>query len=173
MEETNENCEKCETLKEEPKAEVKPEEPKKEEIDYKERYFYVLAEMDNMKKRYDREKESIVKFGAERIIRGFVEVVDNFDRTVDALKNEQDEKIKNIVTGIEMVRKQFLTNLTANGLETIESVGKDFDPNFHEAMAQQPMEGKRNQEVVVEYQKGYLLNGRLLRAAKVVVANNN
>jgi molecular chaperone GrpE len=57
-------------------------------------------------------------------------------------------------------------------LELIESVGKAFDPNFHEAMAQQPSEGKEDDEILMEFQRGYILNGRLLRAAKVIVCKN-
>ena len=63
--------------------------------------------------------------------------------------------------------------LKQNGLSQVESLGKVFDPNFHEAVAQAPAEGKADQEIITEYQRGYILNGRLLRASKVVVANNN
>ena len=153
--------------------ELKEQVSEKKEDDYKEKYYYLAAEMQNMKRRFDREKENIIKFGSEKILSGLVEVVDNLDRTLDALKDETDEKVKNIVTGVDMVRTQFLDVLKQNGLETIDSIGKEFDPNFHEALAQQPAEGKKDQEVLSEYQKGYILNGRLLRAAKVIVAKND
>lgn len=146
--------------------------PKKEE-DFKAKYFYLAAEVENMKKRFDREKENLLKFGNERVLSALVGVVDNFDLTVNALKNDNDDKVQNIVKGIEMVRGQFLDILKQNGLTTVESLGKVFDPNFHEAVAEQEAPGKKDQEVVVEYQKGYVLNGRLLRAAKVVVAKNS
>lgn len=145
--------------------------PKKEE-DFKAKYFYLAAEVENMKKRFDREKENLLKFGNERVLSALVGVVDNFDLTVNAIKNDNDDKVQNIVKGIEMVRGQFLDILKQNGLTTVESLGKVFDPNFHEAVAEQAAPGKKDQEVVVEYQKGYVLNGRLLRAAKVVVAKN-
>lgn len=145
--------------------------PKADE-DFKAKYYYLAAEIENMKRRFEREKENIVKYGSERILSSLVSVADNFDLTVNALKNDQDDKVKNIVKGIEMVRHQFLEVLKDNGLASIDAVGKVFDPNFHEAMAQQPAEGKQDQEVIMEYQKGYVLNGRLLRASKVVVANN-
>lgn len=145
---------------------------KKEDIDYKAKYFYVAAEMDNYRKRMEREKESLLKYGNERVLSDLIEVIDNFERTVDMLKGDQDEKIKNIVTGLDMVRKQFLDTTAKHGLAPVEAVGKDFDPNFHEALAQEYVEGKKPNEVVREYQRGYTLNGRLLRAAKVVVAND-
>ncbi len=149
------------------------EEENPEQEDFKAKFYYLAAEMDNMKKRFDREKDNLIKYGNEKILNGLIEVVDNFDRTVDALANDEDEKVKNIVSGIEMVRKQFLDVLKNNGLEKVESLGETFDPNFHEAMAQQPAEGKEDQEIIQVFQHGYKLNGRLLRAAKVVIAKND
>lgn len=141
--------------------------------DFKAKYYYLAAEFENMRKRFEREKENLLKFGNEKILTGLIGVVDNFDLTVNALRNDNDEKVQNIVKGIDMIRNQFLDVLKSNGLTQVESLGKMFDPNFHEAVAQAPAEGKKDQEIVTEYQKGYLLNGRLLRASKVVVASNN
>lgn len=158
---------------EELKGKIAEAEEKKQEEDFKAKYYYLAAEMQNMKKRFEREKAQTIKFGSEKILSGLIEVVDNLDRTLDALKDETDDKVKNIVIGVDMVRAQFLDVLKQNGLELIESVGKEFDPNFHEALAQQPAEGKKDQEVLSEYQKGYMLNGRLLRASKVIVVKND
>lgn len=141
--------------------------------DFKSKFYYLAAEMENMKKRFEREKESIHKFGSEKILSSLVEVVDNFERTIQAIENDEDPKIKNIYTGINMVKKQMLESLKKSGLEEVESMGKIFDPNFHEALAQQPADDKEEGEIVSEYQKGYILNGRLLRAAKVVIAKKN
>lgn len=152
--------------------EVTVEEPKKEEIDWKSKYYYLAAEMENGRKRFEREKENLLKFGADRILGDLLDVVDNFERTVDMLKFDEDQKMKNVVVGLEMVRKLFLDNLGKHGLTQLESLGKDFDPNFHEAMGQEYSEGKRPNEVLKEFQKGYVLNGRLLRAAKVIVASD-
>jgi len=145
---------------------------KKEEVDYKARYFYVAAEMDNYRKRMEREKENLLKYGNERVLSDLLEVVDNFERTIDMLKGDQDTKIKNIVFGLDMVRKQFLDTVSKHGLTPVDSVGKEFDPNFHEAMAQEYAEGKKPNEVIKEFQRGYILNGRLMRPAKVVVASD-
>lgn len=145
----------------------------KQEEDFKAKYYYLAAEMDNMKRRFDREKENLLKFGNEKLLNNLVGVVDNFDLTVTALKNDNDDKVQNIVKGIDMIRNQFLDVLKQNGLTQVESLGKVFDPNFHEAVAQAPAPGKENQEIITEYQRGYMLNGRLLRASKVVVANND
>jgi molecular chaperone GrpE len=147
-------------------------EPKKEEVDYKAKYFYVAAEMDNYRKRMEREKENLLKYGNERVLSDLLDVVDNFERTMDMLRPDEDPKVKNIVTGLNMVTKQFLDTLARHGLSAVASVGQDFDPNFHEAMAQEYAEGKKPNEVIKEFQKGYTLNGRLIRPAKVVVASD-
>jgi len=148
------------------------EELKTEEPDYKSKYFYLAAEMDNMSKRFQRERESFVKYGNEKILKSLLDVMDNLDRSIDAIVDDEDEKVKNLKTGVEMVRNQFVDVLKQNGLEEVKSLGEKFDPNFHEALAQQPAEGKEENEVINEYQKGYLLNGRLLRASKVVIVKN-
>lgn len=153
----------------ETETEAETEAEKKEE-DFKEKYYYLAAEMDNMRKRFFKEKENILKYGSEKLLSSLIEVVDNLDRTIDALDGEKDKKIKNIVSGVDMVRVQFLDILSKNGLLEVESIGKIFDPNFHEAMAEQSVKGKKDQEIISEYQKGYVLNGRLLRAAKVIIA---
>jgi molecular chaperone GrpE len=146
---------------------------KNAEEDFKAKYYYLAAEFENARKRFEREKENLLKFGNEKLLSNLINVVDNFDLTVNALKNDNDDKVQNIVKGIDMIRNQFIDVLKQNGLTQVESLGKKFDPNFHEAVAQAPAEGKENEEIITEYQRGYLLNGRLLRASKVVVANNN
>jgi molecular chaperone GrpE len=151
----------------------KCEESTKAEEDFKAKYFYLAAEFDNSRKRFEREKENLIKYGNEKVLSGLISVVDNFDLTVNALRSDNDDKVQNIVKGIDMIRNQFLEVLKQNGLTQVESLGKIFDPNFHEAVAQAPAAGKEDQEIITEYQRGYTLNGRLLRAAKVVVANNN
>lgn len=147
-------------------------EAKKEEVDFKEKYFYLAAEYENFRKRMERERENLLKFGNEKVLSDLLEVVDTFERTIDMLRPDEDQKVKNLVIGLDMVSKMFTDKLNRHGLTMVESLGKDFDPNFHEAMAQEYVEGKKPNEVIKEFQKGYVLNGRLLRAAKVVVASD-
>lgn len=144
-----------------------------EEVDFKQKYYYLAAEMENMRKRFDREKQNLLKFGNERILSDLIEVIDNLDRTLDALEGEVDSKIKNIIVGVDMVRKQFIETLKNNGVERIEALGEKFDPNFHEAMSQQPADDKEEDTIINEFQKGYMLNGRLLRPSKVIVVKNS
>lgn len=174
MSEETTNAEQDETtMATDNSPEVESVEPAKAGEDFKAKYYYLAAEFDNAKKRFEREKENLIKYGNEKLLSSLVGVVDNFDLTVNALQSDNDDKVQNIVKGINMIRNQFGEVLKQNGLTPVESLGKIFDPNFHEAVAQAPAPGKEDQEVITEYQRGYTLNGRLLRASKVVVANNN
>ena len=80
--------------------------------------------------------------------------------------------MKNILIGLDMVKKQFLDTLAKSGLTLIDCLDKEFDPNFHEALSQEYVEGKQPNFIVREFQKGYMLNGRVIRASKVVVASD-
>ena len=162
----DDNVEVLETAAQEDSSE------KEQKDEFKEKYYYLAAEMQNMQRRYEREKDDLHKFGSEKIMRDLVAVMDNFERTLGFIENEEDEKIKNIAEGIRMVNKLFLDTLEKHGLKKIEALGEEFDPNFHEALAQQPAEGKKDMEVIQVFENGYTLNDRVVRAAKVIVAKN-
>ena len=171
--ESNENNNDEKNKAEATEASAEPTvEAKKDEVDFKAKYYYVAAEMDNYRKRMEREKENLLKYGNERVLSDLLQVVDNFDRMIDMLRPDEDQKIKNMVTGLDMVRKQFTDTLSKHGLTPVDAIGKDFDPNFHEALSQEYAEGKKPNEVIKEFQKGYTLNGRLVRPAKVVVSSD-
>ncbi len=144
----------------------------KEEESYKDKYYYLAAEIQNLQKRFEREKDSLIKFGHERVMGDLIDVIDNFERTLGFIEKDEDEKVQNIVVGIKMISKMFLDTLEKHGLKQIEALGKEFDPNVHEAMSEKEVEGKTNKEVVEVFQSGYTLNGRVLRAAKVVIAKS-
>ncbi len=152
-------------------TEESSEEVKEEEEDFKSKFFYLAAEMENMKRRHERDRENLLKFGNERVISSLIPVLDDLDRSLEHARKE-DENFKDLMVGLELVKKNFLEVLLKSGVEEIASIGKEFDPNFHEAMAQQAVEGKKDGEIITEFQKGYILNGRLLRPAKVIVVKN-
>ena len=112
----------------------------------------------------------IVTTGIEFIV---IDVVDNLERTIGSIENDEDEKVKNIVIGIEMIKKMFLDNLEKHGLKQMVALGAEFDPNFHEALAQQPAEDKENNTIILVHQTGYTLNDRVIRAAKVIIVKND
>ena len=182
LEEENDNVSTGEAeMKNEAEAEVVEEEIislkksvfenlEKEKNDFKEKFYYIAAEKENMMKRFEREKENLLKYGSEKILSGLLSVLDNLDLTLNAISNDEDAKVKNIFVGIEMVKHQFVDLIKSNGLQVIEAVGKNFDPNQHEALMQREEEGKEANIVLEEIQKGYILNGRVIRAAKVIIS---
>jgi molecular chaperone GrpE len=163
--EANDNVEELKT-----KEESELESLKKERDTFKEKFYYVAAEHENAQKRFEREKANLVKFANEKLLSSLVGALDNLDLTLFAVANEEDEKVKNIAVGVQMVRDQFFETLKQNGLEVIDTEGKDFDPKFHEAISQREEEGIESGKVLQEVQKGYVLNGRVVRAAKVITS---
>lgn len=128
---------------------------------------YLAAEFDNYRKRAAREQETIVSFGNERLLKAVLPFLDNLER---AISQPGAGSAEAILSGVKMTYDQVLAELKKFGLEQVESVGKPFDPNLHEAVGVVPWEGSPEGTVLAENLKGYLLNGRLLRPAQVTVA---
>lgn len=126
------------------------------------------ADTENYKKRLRADKESAIKYANESLINDLLTPLDNFSRALEASSATNDfEAMKQ---GVVMVQDQLLSILkTKWGLEAIESMGKDFDPNMMEAYSMQEQEGLEKETVVQEFVKGWTLNGKVLRSAKVMV----
>ncbi|MFO7765161.1 MAG: nucleotide exchange factor GrpE [Pelovirga sp.] len=133
-----------------------------------EQYLRLLAEMDNLRKRTNREKEEIAKFANEGILRDILPVIDNLERAVE--HSEKTDSNEGLLEGVRMTLSQFTQVLNRFGVETIDAVGKPFDPAYHQAMGQLESADHPVNTVMVEMQKGYQLNERLLRPAFVMVA---
>lgn len=133
-----------------------------------ERMLRALADLDNYRKRSQKEKEQMQKFGAERILGDFLPVLDNLDRAIEHSRGSSD--FGSLVRGLSMTRKLFEDVLAKHGVQPIRAAGQPFDPHFHEAM--QHVEGGEHppNQVISEMAPGYTLNGRLLRPALVVVS---
>ena len=138
----------------------------KESTDNYDKYLRAVADLDNYKKRAIREKVDIIKYGNEDVIKDILPFVDSLDRALDHADSSDVQAFKE---GIKLIQEQLLSCLRKHGVEKIDSVGLDFDPNFHEAMMQVESEEHEENKVVNEVQKGYLLNGRLLRPSKVCI----
>jgi molecular chaperone GrpE len=134
----------------------------------KSRFAYLAAEFDNYRKRVAREKESLVSFGNERLLRAILPFLDNLERAMSQAGSSP--ALGGLLSGVRLTYDQFLTELRKFGLEQISAEGDMFDPNRHEAIAQVPWEGKPEGTVLSEERKGYMLNGRLLRPVQVTVA---
>jgi molecular chaperone GrpE len=149
-------------------AELKEELARKEKeaTDNYDKYLRAVADLDNYKKRAIREKADIIKYGKEDVIKDILPFVDSLDR---ASEHADSSDVQAFKEGIKLIQEQLLSCLKKHGVEKIDSVGLDFDPNFHEAMMQVESEEHAENKVVNEVQKGYLLNGRLLRPSKVCI----
>lgn len=139
-----------------------------EVAEYKDRYLRTVAEMDNMRKRLEREKADFIKFSNESILKDMIPVLDSLDKAVPA-EVSADAAAASYMEGVLMVRKQFLQMLSKHGLEAVESIEKPFDPNFHQAIQRIESKEVTTEIVAAEYAKGYALNGRLIRPAMVSV----
>ena len=140
---------------------------KDEEIaNQKDTFLREKAELENFKKRLAKEKDDFVQFANERLLRELIQIEDNLERALE-VPNATLESLKE---GVEMIQKQFSTFLKNQKVESIEAVGKSFDPTIHEVLNQQETEEHEENTVIEEYSKGYTLNGRILRSAKVVIS---
>jgi len=135
------------------------------------RLAYLAAEFDNYRKRSAREKESVVAFGNERLLRAILPFLDNLERAIS--QAGAVGSAEPLIEGVRLTYDHFLAELGKFGLTQIAAEGEMFDPNLHEAIAMVPWEGKTEGTVLAENRKGYLLNGRLLRPVQVTVAQSS
>ncbi len=142
------------------------EEKEKEVTANYDKYLRAVAELDNYKKRAAKEKVDTIKYGNEELIRDILPFVDSLDRAMEHTGGSDVDAFKD---GLKLIQEQLLCCLKKHGVEKIESIGLDFDPNFHEAMMQSDSEKHEENKVINEMERGYLLNGRLLRPSKVCV----
>ncbi len=162
---------------EEPMAEEKPvaeevsaaaEEPSAPaEPDWKDQYARLLADFDNYRKRVARDKEELAQFAAKDILKDLLSTVDNLALALDKAENKDDP----FVQGVKLAYDGFLKALADHGATPIDSIGEPFDANFHEAIAQLPSPDVAEGIVMNEVKRGWLLHGKLLRAAQVVVSS--
>ena len=138
----------------------------------KEEKIRLLAEMENLRKRFEREKIETIKFGSINLARDILSPADNLERALSALpeKEEHSQNIKNLVEGLKMVLKEFKNILERHGVKKIEAMDKKFDHNFHQAMMEIESDDVEEGTVVQEVQSGYTMHDRLLRAAMVGVS---
>ncbi len=131
-------------------------------------YLRLAADFDNYRKRQAQEREDLLKYGAENALKKLIEVLDNFERGEKALANVED--CKQVKDSFNLVHKQVIETLNKLGLETIDTNGQSFDPNFHEAVMQTPTNEYPENTIINELQKGYKLGDKVLRPSLVNVA---
>lgn len=130
------------------------------------KHLYLYAEFENYKKRASKENMDARKFGWENIARDLLQVLDNLERAMSHTPANTDA---NLVAGLKMVIQQFKTTIQKQGVEEVPTLNKPFDPNLQEAVGQEPSDHPEG-TVTQEHMKGYTLNGRLLRPARVILS---
>ena len=168
--------------KENQKSELKNEEQIQESPENKlksveEKLLRTLAEMENQRRRFEKEREEAFEFGGFNFAKESLALLDNIDRATTSFKNDENLKknkdLDKIIDGIEIVKKDLVTIFNKNGVEIIECINKKFDPNFHQAMLEVEDNTKETGTVVQEIQKGYMMKSRLLRPALVGVTKKS
>ena len=155
-----------------------PDSEKEESIEEKlkqtqEKLLRSMAEMENQRRRFEKEKEEAFEFGGFNFAKESLSLLDNIDRAISSFKN--DEKLKDnkdlnkIIDGIDVVKKDLISIFKKNGIEAIECINKKFDPNFHQAMLEIENSTKEPGTIIQEVQKGYMMKNRLLRPSLVGV----
>ncbi|MDI6721343.1 MAG: nucleotide exchange factor GrpE [Candidatus Aenigmarchaeota archaeon] len=124
---------------------------------------YLQADFDNYRKRFEKEKEDIIRLADESLISELLAVLDDLDAALQATENTKDKE------GIILVQRKFFKILEDHGLKQIDTEGKKFDPYFHEALLREAC-GKEDGMILEEFQKGYALKSKVIRTAKVKIA---
>ncbi|MDE7426483.1 MAG: nucleotide exchange factor GrpE [Muribaculaceae bacterium] len=134
----------------------------------KKEYMFLMADFDNFRKRVVKEKAELIKNGAEKVLLGLLPIVDDFERGLEATKDADDASA--VREGMELIYNKLVKYLDNNGVKAMDSTGKDFDADLHEAIATIPAPSEELKGKVVDTtQKGYTLNDKVLRHAKVAV----
>ena len=160
--------------KEDKEQKEKVETPEEKLKSTQEKLLRSMAEMENQRRRFEKEKQEAFQFGGFNFAAESLSLIDNIDRAIISFKN--DESLKNnkdldkIIDSIEIVKKDLVSIFKKNGIVPIECINKKFDPNFHQAMIEVENNTKEPGTVVQEIQKGYLMKDRLLRPSLVGVA---
>ncbi len=129
-----------------------------------------MAEFDNYRKRTEKEKEQMFEVGAKSIIEKILPIIDNFERALEMAGSEEGKEQDPFMDGMEKVYRQLIDELEKADVKPIEAVGKDFDPNFHNAVMQEETEEFESGKITKELQKGYMYRDSVVRHSMVAVA---
>lgn len=133
----------------------------------KKEYLFLMADFDNFRKRTLKEKADLIRNGAEAAMKGLLPIVDDFERGLDAIRDTSDAEA--VKEGMQLIYNKFVKYLEQNGVKPMESTGADFNDELHEAVALVPGPEEQKGKVIDTVQKGYMLNDKVLRHAKVAV----
>ena len=160
--------------KEDKEQKEKVETPEEKLKSTQEKLLRSMAEMENQRRRFEKEKQEAFEFGGFNFAAESLSLIDNIDRAIISFKNDESLKsnkdLNKIIDGIEIVKKDLVSIFKKSGIEPIECINKKFDPHFHQAMLEVENNTKESGTVVQEIQKGYMMKDRLLRPSLVGVA---
>lgn len=141
----------------------------REAAEYKDKWVRTMAEMDNLRKRSERERLQFVQYANEALVTEFLGILDDLERTVQAATSKHED-YENFLKGVELVMARVHEMLKKNDVRPMDAKGKPFDPHCHEVLMQEETDRCADGEVIEEFQKGYYLKDRVVRTAKVKVA---
>ena len=158
----------------EEKEEKKQQTPEEKIKDLEDKVTRIYADMENQRRRYEKEKEEAFEYGGFSFARESLNLIDNLERSKVALQNDNElkntEALKKIIEHLEIINKDMLSILKKNNIEVIKSINEKLDPNFHQAMMEVEDDAKDPGTIVQEIQKGFMMKDRLLRPALVCVS---
>ncbi|HHF1624137.1 TPA: nucleotide exchange factor GrpE [Haemophilus influenzae] len=128
------------------------------------------AEIENLRRRTEQDVEKAHKFALEKFSKDILNTIDNLERALATPANKEDESVKVLFDGVELTLKELVSTVGRFGVEAVGVVGEAFNPDLHQAISMQPAEGFETNQISVVLQKGYTLNGRVIRPAMVMVA---
>tara|TARA_B100000212_G_scaffold46358_1_gene29937 strand:- start:699 stop:1325 length:627 start_codon:yes stop_codon:yes gene_type:complete len=165
---------KSEIKNSEEKEEKKQQTPEEKIKDLEDKVTRIYADMENQRRRYEKEKEEAFEYGGFSFARESLNLIDNLERSKVALQNDNElkntEALKKIIEHLEIINKDMLSILKKNNIEVIKSINEKLDPNFHQAMMEVEDDSKDPGTIVQEIQKGFMMKDRLLRPALVCVS---
>ena len=152
-------------LEEQLKAQIEEAANKEQDILLRSR-----AEIENLRRRTEQDVEKAHKFALEKFSKDILNTIDNLERALATPANKEDESVKALFDGVELTLKELVSTVGRFGVEAVGVVGEAFNPDLHQAISMQPAEGFESNQISVVLQKGYTLNGRVIRPAMVMVA---
>lgn len=139
--------------------------------DAEDKYLRLQAEFKNYKNRVEKEKSSLIKYSHGEVIKNILPVIDNFERAMASSSNSEVE-VESLLEGIELIKKSFDEFLENSKVELVKTVGEKFDTQYHHAVMKEKSDEFDHNVVIEEFQKGYVLEGKVIRHAMVKVASN-
>ena len=173
IKESNKNLNKKLNIKKKENLKINLESLQNEFKKAKETNLRLLAEIENLRKRFDKEREDTFKYAVTEFANEIILVVDNFSRVMESIsliKKDNNDNVKPLIDGIDLIFKDFLKTLEKFDIKKIDCFGKKFDPNFHQAVSEEINNDKEVGEIIKIIQNGYFIKDRLLRPASVVIA---